>query len=167
MVDKWLKRWTPVWKVSGSNPTPTSCVFFLTQENLLQLLHSTQVRMGTWPFGSFLSIVKSPNRQVWLPMCYVFATGRGSNCVQALRAWYALDRRYVKATFCRRIRSYDSPQVRGEDSTALDHRRPYRSRSILLARSFTRKPIFCILLVTYDPTEHTLWSFKRGDWVPS
>ena len=28
--------------------------FFLEQENLLQLLHSTQVRMGTWPFGSFV-----------------------------------------------------------------------------------------------------------------
>ena len=65
--------------------------YFLEQENLLQLLHSTQVRMDTWPYGSSVlsktKIVKSPNRRMWRHMCYVFATGWGSNCVQALRAW--------------------------------------------------------------------------------
>ena len=45
-VAEWLRgrRWTPVWKVPGSNPTPTICVFSFEQENWLQLLHSTQVR---------------------------------------------------------------------------------------------------------------------------
>ena len=41
-------------KCNGFESNQDNVCFFLQQENLLQLLHSTQVRMGTWPFGSFV-----------------------------------------------------------------------------------------------------------------
>ena len=90
-------------KGTGLESYPDLLCFFLEQENLLPLLHSTQVIMGTWQFGSFVlsknKIVKSPNRRMRRPMCYVFATGWGSNVCKRLEHGYAVDKRYINAIF--------------------------------------------------------------------
>ena len=43
-------------------PTVDHQCFLLEQESLLQLLHSTQVKMGTWPFGSIVCPNNDVNR---------------------------------------------------------------------------------------------------------
>ena len=87
-VDRVVKALNSDMKVPGWNLA--HLCFFLEQETLLLLLPFTQVRMGTWPLVSLfcpIKIVKSPNRRMWRPMRYMFDTGWGINCVEALRAW--------------------------------------------------------------------------------
>ena len=94
-------------KGTGFESYPDRLCFFLEQENLLHLLHSTQVRMDTWPFSSFvLPKTKLLNRLtggsgVLCVICLLLAVGVIQLLIvcKRLEHGYTGDNRYIKDNF--------------------------------------------------------------------
>ena len=97
-----VKTLNSVLKGTGFESYQDNVRFVLEQENLLQLLQSTQVRMGTWPFGRFV-LSKTKNAKtpdgcgVQCVMCLLLAGG--VIVCKRLGHCYAVDKRYINAIF--------------------------------------------------------------------
>ena len=97
-----VKTLNSVLKGTGFESYQDNVRFVLEQENLLQLLQSTQVRMGTWPFGRFV-LSKTKNAKtpdgcgVQCVMCLLLAGG--VIVCKRLEHCYAVDKRYINAIF--------------------------------------------------------------------
>ena len=90
-------------KATGFESYPDQLCFFLEQENLLQLLPSTQVRMGTWPFCSFVLSPKKLQNRLTGGCCVLYVMrlllAEGVIVCKRLEHDYVVDKRYIKAIF--------------------------------------------------------------------